>query len=69
MGSGNCDQCGMAASSGAGTGGGGGEAGGRGEPRGAEVRAAGAPGRGVTVIQKGGAQVGWQCGLEGAGTV
>lgn len=57
---------GMAASSGAGAGGGGGEAGGRGEPGGAVVAAAGAPRRGVTVIPKGGAQVGRQRRREGA---
>ncbi|VFV46178.1 Hypothetical predicted protein [Lynx pardinus] len=56
----------MAASSGAGAGGGGGEAGGRGDPGGAAVPAAGSPRRGVTVIPKGGAQVGWQRRREGA---
>lgn len=56
---------GMAASSGAGAGGGGGEAGGRDKPRGAVVGAVGAPRRGLTVITKGGAQVGWQREWEG----
>ncbi|KAF5911279.1 hypothetical protein HPG69_019647 [Diceros bicornis minor] len=59
----------MAASSGAGAGGGGREAGGRGETDGAEVWAAGAPRRGVTVTLKGQAQVGWQRGWEWAGSV
>lgn len=59
----------MAASSGAGAGGSGPEAGGRGEPGRAEVWAAGAPLRGVTVTPKGRAQVGWQRGWEGGGRV